>query len=215
MLEPECGQRKIDELIAGLGDWRGKRLAEVRELIHDALPGGKRDLEVDGKPGVGAGRDRRGQQCAQGQGVKLTIPRGAQLTDPDRLFNAALAGGSCRASSWGASPNRFAVSRPVAKWPCSRRPRRGTTPAGRGGRAAFRRASRCGVGGSHIGYVSKIITSAAPAATVAIERSAPEVAATRPAHNCLRGMVGCWRHSSWSLEPVFNEFGSATSTHRG
>ncbi len=39
MFEQESAQRKIDELIAGLGDWRGNRLAKVRELIHDALPG--------------------------------------------------------------------------------------------------------------------------------------------------------------------------------
>lgn len=34
----QAAQRKIDELIAGLGYWRGERLAEVRKLVHDALP---------------------------------------------------------------------------------------------------------------------------------------------------------------------------------
>ncbi len=39
MLEQERARRKIDELILGLDDWRGERLAEVRLLVHEALPG--------------------------------------------------------------------------------------------------------------------------------------------------------------------------------
>jgi hypothetical protein len=96
MLEQESAQRKIDELIEGLGDWRGKRLAEVRGLIHDALPGvsetwkwmGSPVWEQDGIVVVGNAHKAK---------VKLTFPRGAQLADPDRLFNAGLAGGAWRA----------------------------------------------------------------------------------------------------------------------
>lgn len=96
MLEQESAQRKIDELIAGLGDWRGKRLAEVRELIHDALPGVSETWKWMGSPVweqdeiVVVGNAHKAK-------VKLTFPRGAQLADPDRLFNAGLAGGAWRA----------------------------------------------------------------------------------------------------------------------
>jgi len=42
--DQESAQRKLDELIAGLGDWRGERLYEVRKLIHDA--GDQRDDQI-------------------------------------------------------------------------------------------------------------------------------------------------------------------------
>ena len=34
---PAAG-KKIDELVEGLGDWRADTLAEVRRLIHEAVP---------------------------------------------------------------------------------------------------------------------------------------------------------------------------------
>lgn len=91
--DQESAQRKIDELIAGLGDWRGERLYEVRKLIHDALPEisetwkwmGSPVWEQDGIVVVGNAHKAK---------VKLTFPRGAQLADPDGLFNAGLAGGA-------------------------------------------------------------------------------------------------------------------------
>ena len=30
--------KKIDEMIADLGDWRGERLTEIRRLIHEVVP---------------------------------------------------------------------------------------------------------------------------------------------------------------------------------
>ena len=30
--------RKIDKMIADLGDWRGEGLTEIRRLIHEAVP---------------------------------------------------------------------------------------------------------------------------------------------------------------------------------
>lgn len=92
----EPAQQKIDDLIAGLNDWRGERLAEVRALIHDALPRvletwkwmGSPVWEQDGIVLVGNAHKSK---------VKLTFPRGAQLADPDGLFNAGLAGRAWRA----------------------------------------------------------------------------------------------------------------------
>ncbi len=94
--EQESAQRKIDKLIAGLGDWRGERLAEVRDLIHDALPEVKETWKWMGSPVwerdgiVVVGNAHKAK-------VKLTFTRGAQLSDPDRLFNAGLGGKAWRA----------------------------------------------------------------------------------------------------------------------
>jgi hypothetical protein len=87
---------RIDELIAGLTDWRGKTLASLREIILEA------DTEIieewkwmgspvwsrDGMIAVGnAHKDK----------VKLTFSRGAHLPDPDKLLNAGLGGNAWRA----------------------------------------------------------------------------------------------------------------------
>jgi len=92
----ESASALIDEKIKELGDWRGKTLAKVREIIHEA------DREIieewkwmgspvwshDGIIAVGnAHKDK----------VKLTFSHGASLPDPDKLFNAGLQGNAWRA----------------------------------------------------------------------------------------------------------------------
>ncbi len=87
---------RIDQLIAGLTDWRGKTLASVRKTILEA------DREIieewkwmgspvwshDGMIAVGnAHKDK----------VKLTFSHGASLPDPDKVFNAGLGGYTWRA----------------------------------------------------------------------------------------------------------------------
>jgi len=93
---------EIDAKIASLGDWRGSCLARLRALIREA------DLEVVEaikwrKPsnplGVPVWEDS-GIICTgetYRDKVKLTFARGASLTDPARLFNASLEGGTRRA----------------------------------------------------------------------------------------------------------------------
>lgn len=56
----ESASGLIDAKIRELGGWRGKMLAKVREIIHEA------DAEVveEWKPGVVARRDYRGWQWA-------------------------------------------------------------------------------------------------------------------------------------------------------
>ena len=87
---------KIDELIAGLGDWRGKTLATVRktilaadrEMIEEWKWMGSPVWSRDGMIAVGnAHKDK----------VKVTFSHGAKLADPDKLFNAGLGGGQWRA----------------------------------------------------------------------------------------------------------------------
>lgn len=92
----ELAKRSIDELISGLGDWRGHRLADVRRMIHEALPDVKETWKWMGSPVweqdgillVGNAHKAK---------VKLTFPKGAELSDPDGLFNAGLGGKAWRA----------------------------------------------------------------------------------------------------------------------
>src|SRR6478735_9330580 len=87
---------RIDRLIAGLTDWRGKTLASVRKTILEA------DREIieewkwmgspvwsrDGIIAVGNAHKEK---------VKLTFSHGASLPDPDKLFNAGFGGKVWRA----------------------------------------------------------------------------------------------------------------------
>ena len=101
---------RIDELIAGLTDWRGKTFASIRKSILEA------DREIieewkwmgspvwshDGIIAVGnAHKDK----------VKLTFAHGASLPDPDKLFNAGLGGNAWRAIDFfeGEKINRRAL----------------------------------------------------------------------------------------------------------
>ena len=71
--------RKIDEMIADLGDWRGERLAEIRRLIHEVHSEVVEDWKWRGTPVwsqdgmyANAFKDK----------VKLTFFHGAQIPDP-------------------------------------------------------------------------------------------------------------------------------------
>jgi hypothetical protein len=86
----------IDERIAGLGDWRGKTLSRVRELIKEAEPNVVEEWKWMGTPVWSHG----GILCT-GESykavVKLTFLKGASLKDPNRLFNSSLDGNARRA----------------------------------------------------------------------------------------------------------------------
>ena len=87
---------RIDQLIAGLKDWRGKTLAAVRktilaadkEIVEEWKWMGSPVWSRDGIIAVGnAHKDK----------VKLTFAHGASLPDHDQLFNAGLEGKVWRA----------------------------------------------------------------------------------------------------------------------
>lgn len=86
---------KIDERIAGLGDWRGKTLAQARKLILQAAPG----IVEEWKWGVPVWSS--GGIVCTGEvyksAVKLTFAKGAALDDPSGLFNSSLDGNTRRA----------------------------------------------------------------------------------------------------------------------
>ncbi|HEY1502376.1 MAG TPA: DUF1801 domain-containing protein [Acidobacteriaceae bacterium] len=97
----ESGSAFIDEKIASLGDWRGKTLARLRKLIHDADPDivEERKWVKPSSPGTPV-FSHDGIVCTgetHKQVVKLTFARGASLQDPKKLFNSSLEGNMRRA----------------------------------------------------------------------------------------------------------------------
>ena len=87
----ESASLLIDERIKELGDWRGKMLAKVRTLIHQADPEIVEEWKWMGTPVFShAGIVCTGETYKSV--VKLTFAQGASLKDPAGLFNSSLEG---------------------------------------------------------------------------------------------------------------------------
>ena len=98
MKKPAAGSPSalIDERIRELGDWRGKMLAKVREIIHAADPEIVEEWKWRGTPTF----YHEGIVCTgetYKSVVKITFARGASLPDPSGLFNSSLDGNVRRA----------------------------------------------------------------------------------------------------------------------
>ena len=92
----ESASAFIDEKIKKLGDWRGKTLAKVREIIHKADPEIVEEWKWMGTPVFSHG----GIVCTgetYKNAVKMTFAKGAALEDPSGLFNSSLDGNVRRA----------------------------------------------------------------------------------------------------------------------
>ena len=87
---------RIDELIAGLTDWRGKTFASVRKSILGADPEIIEEWKWMGSP-VWSRDGMIAVANAHKGKVKVTFAHGASLADPDKLFNAGLEGNMRRA----------------------------------------------------------------------------------------------------------------------
>lgn len=136
---PAAG-KKIDELLEVFGDWRADQIADIRRLVHEAVPDvvvtwkwiGSPVWEKDGILLVGN---------AHQQKVKSTFPHGAQLSDPEQVFTNGLDGKSWRAidlhqgdvldASSFQAPVKAAASHNVVQLPRGR-----SHPAGAGRRTA-------------------------------------------------------------------------------
>jgi hypothetical protein len=87
---------QIDQLIAGIADWRGKTLASVRKTILAADREIIEEWKWMGSPVwsrdgiIAVGNAHKGK-------VKLTFMYGAKLADPQKLFNAGSEGNERRA----------------------------------------------------------------------------------------------------------------------
>ena len=88
--------QRIDQLIAGLTDWRGKTFASVRKSILAADREIIEEWKWMGSP-VWSRDGMIAVANAHKDKVKLTFAYGASLPDPDKLFNAGLEGNARRA----------------------------------------------------------------------------------------------------------------------
>jgi hypothetical protein len=92
----QAASANITQRIRDLGDWRGETLAQVRRLIHDAVPDVQEEWKWMGTPVW----SHDGIICtgeSYKQAVKLTFARGASIEDPEKLFNSSLEGNVRRA----------------------------------------------------------------------------------------------------------------------
>ena len=97
----ESPSKLIDARIKELGDWRGKTLAKVRDIIHAAAPEIVEEWKWVKPTSPGVPVFSRGGIVCTGETyknvVKMTFAKGAALKDPARLFNSSLEGNVRRA----------------------------------------------------------------------------------------------------------------------
>jgi len=102
MIKPaESASASIDEKIATLGDWRGRMLAKVREIIHAADPEIVEEWKWVKPTNPGTPVWSHGGIVCTGETykdhVKMTFAKGASLKDPSGLLNSSLEGNVRRA----------------------------------------------------------------------------------------------------------------------
>ncbi len=94
--------QEIDAIIKEPGDWRGKKLSQLRTLIKKADPTVVEEVKWK-KPSKPSGVpvwSHDGIICVADtlkNAVRLTFPKGAQVKDPKRLFNTRLESNTVRA----------------------------------------------------------------------------------------------------------------------
>jgi hypothetical protein len=97
----ESAAANIDARIRELGDWRGKTLAKVRQIIHEADPEIVEEWKWAKATSPGTPVFSHGGIVCTGEAyksvVKMTFAKGAALKDPSGLFNSSLEGNVRRA----------------------------------------------------------------------------------------------------------------------
>ena len=98
----KSASQQIDAIIREPGDWRGKKLSQLRALIkeadHDVVEEVK--WKKPSKPSGVPVWSHDGILCVADtlkNAVRLTFPKGAQIKDPKKLFNTRLDSKSVRA----------------------------------------------------------------------------------------------------------------------
>src|SRR5512141_237954 len=87
--------QQIDAIIKASGDWRGKKLSQLRAVIKKADPAIVEEVKWK-KPSRPEGVpvwSHDGNVCIADilkNAVRLTFPKGAQVKDPKKLFNTRL-----------------------------------------------------------------------------------------------------------------------------
>jgi len=97
----ESASAFVDQRIKELGDWRGKTLAKVRGIIHEADPEIVEERKWVKSTSPGTPVFSHGGIICTGETyknvVKITFAKGAALKDPSGLFNSSLDGNVRRA----------------------------------------------------------------------------------------------------------------------
>jgi hypothetical protein len=97
----ESASTILDAKIRELGDWRGKMLAKVREIILEADPEIVEEWKWVKPTSAGVPVFSHGGIVCTGETyknvVKMTFAKGAALKDPSCLFNSSLEGNVRRA----------------------------------------------------------------------------------------------------------------------
>jgi hypothetical protein len=86
---------QIEKKIAAHPDWRGKLLADIRQLVREADP----EILEEVKWREALTWSHNGLVCVANifkDMVKVVFARGANLADPDGVFNSELAGNAWR-----------------------------------------------------------------------------------------------------------------------
>ena len=98
----KSSSQQIDAIIKEPGDWRGEKLSQLRALIKEADPAvveevkWKKPSKPSGVPvWVHDGNICIGEMLKST--VRLTFPKGAQIKDPNGLFNTRLNSKTVRA----------------------------------------------------------------------------------------------------------------------
>ena len=101
-MEDKSPSEQIDAIIKESGDWRGKKLSQLRALIKEADPAMVEEVKWK-KPSKPSGVpvwSHDGNICIADtlkNAVRLTFPKGAQMKDPQKLFNTRLDSKTVRA----------------------------------------------------------------------------------------------------------------------
>src|SRR5512141_3359105 len=94
--------QQIDAIIKASGDWRGKKLSQLRAVIKKTDPAVIEEVKWK-KPSRPSGVpvwSHNGILCVADtlkNAVRLTFPKGAQMKDPKKLFNTRLDSNTVRA----------------------------------------------------------------------------------------------------------------------
>jgi hypothetical protein len=102
MNQEKSPSEQIDDIIQEPGDWRGKKLSHLRALIKQADPAVLEEVKWK-KPSKPSGVpvwSHAGIICVADtlkNAVRLTFPKGAQVKDPQKLFNTRLDSKTVRA----------------------------------------------------------------------------------------------------------------------
>lgn len=94
--------QQIDDIIRAPGDWRGKKLSQLRAVIRKADPAVIEEVKwkMPSKPLGSPVWSHDGIICVADtlkNAVRLTFPKGAQMKDPKKLFNTRLDSKTVRA----------------------------------------------------------------------------------------------------------------------